>query len=152
VSAVAVAAPADRLHLLDVNVLVALAWPNHVHHGRVVAWFDLWQGGWATTPITELGLVRLSLNPSVAPTRPSAGDVLDLLTQFRQHPRHQFIPDDGSLAAPGIALDRLAAWGQVTDLHLVNLAARHGAVLATLDRAIVDFLEPADRDHVVVLA
>lgn len=151
-SPVGEAAPADRLHLLDVNVLVALAWPNHVHHGRVVTWFGAWQGGWATTPITELGLARLSLNPSVAPTRPSPGDVLDLLTQFRQHPRHEFIPDAGSLAAPSIALDRLAAGGQVTDLHLVNLAARHGAVLATLDRTIADFLEPADRDHVVVLA
>ncbi len=25
--------------LLDVNVLVALAWPNHAHHGAAIAWF-----------------------------------------------------------------------------------------------------------------
>lgn len=25
--------------LPDVNVLVALAWPNHVRHGRAHAWF-----------------------------------------------------------------------------------------------------------------
>lgn len=27
------------IRLLDVNVLVALAWPNHVHHEAVQAWF-----------------------------------------------------------------------------------------------------------------
>jgi predicted nucleic acid-binding protein len=25
--------------LLDVNVLIALAWPNHVHHGIARNWF-----------------------------------------------------------------------------------------------------------------
>ena len=26
--------------LVDVNVLVALAWPNHVHHGATRSWFE----------------------------------------------------------------------------------------------------------------
>ena len=26
--------------LLDVNVLVALAWPNHVHHTQAHRWFS----------------------------------------------------------------------------------------------------------------
>ena len=26
--------------LLDVNVLIALAWPNHVHHAAARAWFE----------------------------------------------------------------------------------------------------------------
>jgi len=26
-------------YLLDINVLLALAWPNHVHHGPALTWF-----------------------------------------------------------------------------------------------------------------
>jgi predicted nucleic acid-binding protein len=28
------------ISLLDVNVLVAFAWPNHVHHSAAQHWFD----------------------------------------------------------------------------------------------------------------
>jgi predicted nucleic acid-binding protein len=28
------------ISLLDVNVLVAFAWPNHVHHAAAQHWFD----------------------------------------------------------------------------------------------------------------
>jgi hypothetical protein len=35
--------------LLDVNVLVALAWDSHVHHARTRAWFAANSSdGWAT--------------------------------------------------------------------------------------------------------
>ena len=45
--------------LLDVNVLVALAWPTHVHHHRAAAWFaDHVPAAWATAPITQAGLIR----------------------------------------------------------------------------------------------
>ena len=46
--------------LLDVNVLIALCDPNHVHHERGRSWFlspDC--DAWATCPITENGLVRI---------------------------------------------------------------------------------------------
>lgn len=39
--------------------------PNHVHHQAARAWFDsMARHGWATTAITELGLVRVCANPS----------------------------------------------------------------------------------------
>lgn len=38
---------------------------------------------------------------------------------------------------------------QVTDLHLVNLARRHAAQLATFDRTLSTWLAPADRAMVV---
>ena len=35
--------------LLDVNVLMALAWPNHVHHAPARSWFNARRkSGWAT--------------------------------------------------------------------------------------------------------
>ena len=49
--------------LPDVNVLVAIAWPEHTFHASAVAWFDAHaDNGWATCPITELGFLRISAN------------------------------------------------------------------------------------------
>ena len=44
--------------LLDVNVLIALLDPNHVHHDLAQAWFESARSrSWATCPITEIGLL-----------------------------------------------------------------------------------------------
>jgi uncharacterized protein len=52
------------IYLLDVNVLVALTWPTHIHHLAARSWFDATGGaGWATCPVTQLGFVRVSSNP-----------------------------------------------------------------------------------------
>ena len=52
------------LRLLDVNVLIALSLPNHVHHGLVSRWFD-GVARWATCSITQSAYIRLLLNPKV---------------------------------------------------------------------------------------
>lgn len=45
--------------LLDVNLLVALAWPNHIHHARALKWFrTIREQGWATCPLLSLALQR----------------------------------------------------------------------------------------------
>jgi uncharacterized protein len=137
--------------LLDVNVLIALVWPHHLHHSRAHAWLGSHPGGFLTTPITESALIRLSLNRTVTGTDVSPGEVLALVAAIRRHPQHRFLPDDSSLAAPHISISRLATARQTTDLHLVNLCALHGIVLITLDRGITEMLEPVDRRHVAVL-
>ncbi len=78
-------------------------------------------------------------------------DALDMLSAMRAVPGHAFLPDGASLAAPVIALDAVATSRQVTDAHLVNLAAASGALLATLDGGIERMLAPRDRSRVVVL-
>ena len=48
-----------KVALLDVNVLIALAWPNHVHHELSLRWFKEQQPrGWATCPATQTGFVQ----------------------------------------------------------------------------------------------
>jgi predicted nucleic acid-binding protein len=66
-------------HRLDLNVLIALAWPQHVHHERAHAWFATSTSTWMTTPITEAGFARLSTNPSVVTHRVSMNDALAML-------------------------------------------------------------------------
>ncbi|MEP7352122.1 MAG: VapC toxin family PIN domain ribonuclease, partial [Acidobacteriota bacterium] len=47
--------------LLDVNVLIALLWPDHVHRTPAREWFlPNRHAGWATCAITESGFVRIS--------------------------------------------------------------------------------------------
>lgn len=137
--------------LLDLNVLIALAWPQHVHHGRAHSWFATREGAWMTTPLTEAGFVRLSTNPSVVTERISMAEALALLSRMRGVAGHVFLPDSSSLADPAISLAAVATSRQVTDAHLVNLAASSGARLATFDRAIEQMLAADDRRHVLVV-
>lgn len=137
-------------YLLDVNVLIALAWPSHVHHERARRWWaDIDE--WATTPITESAFLRLSTNASVVGRAVPVPDARAILVAVRASPGHTFISDDTSLAQPVIDLMRVATSAQITDAHLVNLAAAHRAVLATLDAGIPNMLEDADRRHVVLI-
>jgi predicted nucleic acid-binding protein len=56
------------LLLLDVNVLLAMAWPNHQFHLAVVRRLESRPNRWATCAITQLGFIRLSANQAVVGT------------------------------------------------------------------------------------
>jgi toxin-antitoxin system PIN domain toxin len=128
--------------LLDVNVLVALAWPNHVHHTLAQRWFARrGRAGWATCPLTQSGFVRVSSNPRVLPTAVMPEEAVLALRRIIEVPGHVFWADDVSLAtSEHVALDRLLSYRQVTDAHLLALALRRGGRLATLDRRIASLV------------
>lgn len=138
-------------YLLDVNVLLALSLDNHMHHLAAAEWFDEADFEWATTPITEAGLIRLSTNSRVSGMTISAAQAVDVLRQLHEAPGHRFVADDTSLADPVIELGPMVGTKQVTDFHLVNLAARHDLRLATFDGALLRSLADADRGHVFVI-
>jgi toxin-antitoxin system PIN domain toxin len=127
-----------RPYLLHTNVLIALAWPNHVHHREAVEWFrDKGAKGFRTSPITQTGFVRISSNPSFTPHPASAGEAVALLKRMMALPGHDFWPDDLSAADTFGSGALLASHRQVTDAYLLALATAHDGVLATLDRGIV---------------
>jgi predicted nucleic acid-binding protein len=62
------------MYLLDINILIALADPDHEHHGKAESFFLAnHQRGWATCPITENGFVRIISHPSY-PNGPGSTD------------------------------------------------------------------------------
>lgn len=132
--------------LLDVNVLVALAWPNHVHHVAAATWFaDHRDGGWATTPLTETGFVRVSSNPSISAGTVTPGGASELLARLRALGAHEFWADTVSFAtSPEVMRDRVQGHRQVTGAHLLALATVHDGRLVTFDRATLS-LGTADR-------
>lgn len=140
----------SEFELPDVNVLVALLNPQHVHHIAARGWFSS-SARFATTPITEAGLIRMAMNKAVMGTAFSAGEALASLRSLRRHQRATFIPDDSSLADTAIDLVGFAGHKQVTDMHLVNLVARHAGQLITFDTKIRPVLKPADQALVRLL-
>src|SRR4051812_38398888 len=84
--------------LLDVNFLVALFDPMHVHHEAAHEWFGRNRGeGWVTCPLTENGFVRVVSNPRYPGRGTSTRDAIARLTEIRQSPDHVFWPDSVSV-------------------------------------------------------
>jgi predicted nucleic acid-binding protein len=111
-------------YLLDVSTLIALLWPQHVHHERVTAWRADKQ--LVLCPITELGFVRVSTSPAF---NLSMADARKLLADFIADEKPDFIPADRRALDGEIA----PTSGKTTDWYLANLAAAHGMKWATLD-------------------
>ncbi|BBX95934.1 type II toxin-antitoxin system VapC family toxin [Mycobacterium lacus] len=126
--------------LLDVNVLIALSWRNHAHHVAAREWFTRSSSsGWATTPITELGFVRISSNRRLMQVSTTPATAIAQLEALRRLPGHAFWPDDVPLVV-GEGGDRAAVSTHriVTDRHLIALAARYGGRLLTFDAVLAD--------------
>lgn len=124
--------------LLDINVLVALAWPDHFFHSPATRWFARRATqGWATCPITQTGMVRILSNPAFSDDAITPSDALLLLGRSLQHDAHQFWRDDLTLrGAFELAPNFIHGHQQITDAYLVALAMRNKGKLATLDRKI----------------
>jgi uncharacterized protein len=141
-------------HLLDVNVLVALFDPAHLHHDAAHAWFEVKrEGGWATCPLTENGFVRVLSNPAYPGRRTTVADAVARLARFTASGRHTFWADDLSLLDRSvISAHLLTGHGEITDAYLLALAVRNGGRLATFDGGIrIDGVPGADPGHVAVI-
>jgi toxin-antitoxin system PIN domain toxin len=126
-----------RPYLLDTNVLIALAWRNHVHHAQVTEWFrDKAAAGFRTCPITQTGFVRISSNSSFSAAAVLPPEAVALLQRVTGLPGHGFWPDDLSVPDAFGVNPVLASHRQITDRYLLALAIAHDGVLATLDRGI----------------
>ena len=128
----------SRIALLDVNELVALFDPDHVHHDVAHDWFaDAGRSGWATCPLTEAGFVRVLSNPAYSGAVTRAVDLAGRLRRFCGSAGHVFWPDGVSLLDGSVFdLSRAAGHRQLTDIYLLGLAHTRGGRLVTFDRTI----------------
>ena len=139
--------------LLDVNVLVALAWPNHVHHKAVLSWFrEQREAGWATCVLTEAGFVRVSCNPSAVRYAVTPSDAITLLGELKRMGAHSFWPLDRSLVdLPDAVTSRIQGYRQITDAVLLATAMQHGGQLATLDNGLAQLIGMSGRSVLCVI-
>jgi toxin-antitoxin system PIN domain toxin len=118
--------------LLDVNGLIALLHVAHPDHAKARLWLAATPtvSTFHTCSITELGFVRVSLAAKLCT---SVTEAKGMLAALLAQPRFTRLADD-------LGADSLPAYvkkpAEVTDGHLLALATRHGAKLATLDTGI----------------
>ena len=126
-------------YLLDINLLLALSDPMHIHHEPVHRWFaGKGRRSWATCPLTENGFIRIASHPNY-PNRPgSVTVVMDIFRQLSEAPGHHFWPEDISILQI-LETDAIVTHAQITDVYLLGLAVHNRGKLATLDQRI-----PAD--------
>ena len=84
-------------YLLDVNVLLALSDPVHVHNTQAYRWVASKTGSWATCPITENGFVRISSNPNYGNSPGGVEAALAFLRGQRKLPGWEFWTDEVSI-------------------------------------------------------
>ena len=127
-----------RTALLDVNILTAFLWPAHEHHDIAHRWFHArGSARWATTPLTQLGFVRLVSNPAFSRDALSPLQAVALLDENLAHPAHEFWTESLQVPAAVQGMESgLQGHQQLTDAYLLALAIRRKGVLATFDRGL----------------
>lgn len=138
-----------RVHLLDVNLVLALLDQAHVHNEAAEQWFSTPGLQCALCAFTEAGVLRFL-------TRPKTGDmsmeqVTAMLERLKIQPGFRYQPitaDWQTLTKPFSR--RVHGHNQVTDAYLLGLAVREGLVLTTFDKAILH-LAGEHQKHVLVL-
>ena len=142
-------------YLLDVNVLIALAWPEHESHDKAQHWFARAAGkGWATCPMVEAGFVRIISNPAFSAHAVSPREAMEALDASTRHPDHRFWPD--TLPLPNALApfaDQQIGHQQITDLYLLSLAIHHKGKFATLDKRLEGLFPPGSsrRAHMEII-
>jgi toxin-antitoxin system PIN domain toxin len=138
-------------YLLDVNLVIALLDPSHLHHDRAHRWFsEVGQDDWFSCPIVENAVVRIVCNPKYSNAQASPAIVINSLTTLTTVGRHRFVADRVSLLDGTVIIaESLISGGQVTDTYLIALAAALGAALATFDNRISSSAVRAPGEHVV---
>ena len=123
--------------LLDVNVLVALLDHENLNNSTAYLWLAAHAAaGWATSPLTENGCLRILTNPRYPRPLP-AREVLAKLIEAKHSTDHVFWPDDLSIT-DGNFFDEAYLQGhqQITDIYLLALAVAKGGRLTTFDQRI----------------
>jgi len=120
--------------LLDVNVLIALLDASHQFHDHARSWLEAnIHQGWASSPVTENGAVRILSLPAYPNVIPPLA-AIHRLRAATQTPHHEFWSDEVSLLDPAVIRpERVHGPKQVTDLYLLALAVRRGGRFVTFD-------------------
>jgi hypothetical protein len=142
-------------HLLDASALIALGWPTHEHHPRMIKWFSQHaRAGWASTAFTQSAFVRIVSQAAFSGRSIAVSEVAELLLRNTVHPKHQLVAlDFGFADVWATCTGGILGHRQITDAWLLTAAIRSGMKLLTFDADIEQLLANAQErsKHVTVL-
>jgi toxin-antitoxin system PIN domain toxin len=126
--------------LLDLNVLIALADPEHIHRRTVEQWFlSTGKDNWGVCPFTEAGFIRIATNPAMQAATITVERAIAILQAFRVHPGYHYWPitdAENWVAVTARFAARISGYQQVTDAYLLGVAIKEDGVLVTFDRGL----------------
>ena len=127
-----------KIFLLDVNALLALLDPMHVHHEAAHAWYQLRSPmRLLTCSHVENGVIRVASQPKYPNCLGTSTRVREVLQQFIRQVHAESCQHEVSLISDDVLVkpDQLTP-SRVSDLYLLALAEANGACLATFDQRI----------------
>jgi len=137
--------------LLDVNILVALCEDEHIHHERVMRWFDASaSAGWGICTYAETGFLRLMTNPKVGDH--SFEEANAILAELTLLPGFRFWPIAyrwSDLVQPFAT--RVYGHQQIVDALMFGLALKESSIFVTLDSAVRYLAGREFAAHILVL-
>ncbi len=144
-----------RRNLLDLNVLIALADPEHIHRQKAERWFlSTGKHDWGVCPLTEAGFIRIATNAAMRPATIPLERAIAILQALRAHPGYRYWPitdTDSWVTVTAPFASRISGHQQVTDAYLLGLAIKEGGVLVTFDRGLKYLAEPQFSRNLLVL-
>jgi predicted nucleic acid-binding protein len=120
---------------------------------RAITWFAAHaHGGWASSPITQNGCVRIMSHPGYPNALPVRA-IMERLTHACSSALHEFWPDEVSLLdAALVDAARIHGPRQLSDVYLLALAVQRGGCFATLDTSVaLTAVKGARKNHLLIL-
>lgn len=139
--------------LFDINVLLALFDSSHLQHARALEWWSKNMSfGWATSPLTENGYLRI-VSQNSYPNPVPLSDAIAVLNRQIAEGGHEFWPDSVSLVdTDQFDHSHVLSPRQLTDVYLLALAVKHGGRFVTFDRGIsLKAVRGAGAKHLVII-
>lgn len=118
-----------------------------------MAWFGkAGRRAWASSPLTQLGVLRLLTNPKVTQGAVSAPAALEVLADATRHEGHEFWPLDQEVTAALRSLcGSLTGYRQWADALLLAQAAAHGGFVVTFDSGLKELAAGSRGGRVLLL-
>ena len=131
------------MHLLDINVWVALAFRQHRYHASALSWFNsVDQGPCCFCRLTQMGFLRLASNPQVmgnnAATLQQAWDAYDALWA---DPRVGYVDEPVGVESIWRSLTQAAAFSPKVwnDAYLAAFAQAIDFEIVTFDHGFIQY-------------
>lgn len=132
--------------LLDVNVVIASVFADHIMHLQARSFVELLERFY-TTPTVQGGFLRFATRPlknehgELQKPRLTMAEALAKLREFTETDGHVFISDDAPFTDLG--LRSMQGHRQWTDAYLLHIARKHGLKLASLESRMATLDDPS---------
>ena len=144
-----------RRNLLDLNVLIALTEPEHIHRQKAERWFlSTGRDNWGVCPLTEAGFIRITTNPAMQAGAITLQRAIAILEALRAHPGYHYWPitdAESWVAVTARFATRISGHQQITDAYLLGLAIKQDGVLVTFNRGLKYMAGPQFSRNLLVL-